>query len=282
MEGKWIIIHNDLNSPTSSSQGPEEIQDTELNHSDKIAGIFTEPAKTFETTAKFPLKVKDWILPILLFAVILSFQQILYHSNPNIAYQLKQKQMEAINKRLDSAVESGKITREQADQQKNMIEDRMEKMGGLGLVFQIIGIFVVVFIIFFLIAGIYFLLAKFVLKGDGTYNSVMVASGLSLYIGLLGVIVITVISFLMGKMVLDSSVASFIGVDKSTIGGWLLAKLDVFTIWGYIVFSIGLAKLFKSSSTQKYYLMVFGVWIIGGLILFFIAKAVPFLQMFGM
>jgi Yip1 domain len=266
---------NDLNSP---SQNPEE---AELSHTDKIAGIITEPVKTFETTAKFPVRAIDWVLPILLFALFLSLQQILYHSNPEISYQLRQKQMEAIDKNLNDAVESGKMTKDQADQQRNMIEDRMEKMGGIGLVFQIIGIFIVIFIIIFLMAAIYFLLAKFALKGDGSYSSVLVASGLSLYIGIIGVIVVTVISFLMGKLILDTSIASFVGADKSNIGGWLLAKLDIFTIWSYIVLGIGLAKMFKSSSIQKYIGLVLGVWIIGGLILFFLAKAIPFLKYFG-
>ncbi len=272
---------NDLNSADPSSQNPEEIQETELNHTDKIAGIFTEPVKTFETTSKFPAKTIDWLLPVFLFVLFLAFQQIIYHSNPNTAYQLRQKQMEAINKNLNSAVESGKMTKEQANQQRNMIEERMEKMGGIGLVFQIVGIFIAIFIIFFIMAAIYFLLAKFILKGDGSYTSALVASGLSFYIGILAVIIITAISFFTGKIYLDTSVASFVGADKSNIGGWLLAKLDVFTIWSFVVFAIGLAKMFKSSSIQKYIVMVFGVWIIGGLILFFLAKAIPFLRFLG-
>ena len=271
----------DSTSPDSTSQAPEEIQDSELSHTDKIAGIFTEPAKTFETTAKFSPKTIDWILPVLLLALFVSFQQILYHSNPNLAYQLKQKQMEAIEKNLNSAVESGKMTREQANQQRDMIEDRMAKMGGIGLVFQIIGIFIVMFIVFFLMSTIYFLLAKFALKGEGSYNSVMTAYGLSWYISIIGIIVVTVISFLMGKILMDTSVASFVGADKSNIGGWLLAKLDIFTIWSFIVLGIGLAKMFKSSSVQKYMAMVFGVWIIGGLILHFLAEALPFLKFLG-
>ena len=71
----------------------------------------------------------------------------------------------------------------------------------------------------------------------------MVASGLSAYIGILGVIITTIISLLMGKLMMDASVASFMGSDKSTLVGWVLAKLDIFTIWSFIVFAIGLAKM---------------------------------------
>ncbi|MGA8265657.1 MAG: YIP1 family protein [Ignavibacteriaceae bacterium] len=259
-----------------------ELQEEELSHSDKMIGVFSEPTATFEKTAKFPPKTMDWFLPILLLAVLISVQQILYHANPEISFQLKQKQMEAIGKRLDAQVESGAITRDQANQQRDMIESRMDQMGGVALVFQTIGIWIAIFVVFFIMAGIYFLLVKFALKGEGGYSSVMVASGLSAYIGVLGIIITTIISLLMGKLFMDSSVASFMGSDKSTIVGWVLAKLDIFTIWSFVVFAIGLAKMFKSSSTQKYYMLVFGVWLIGGLILFFLAKAIPFLKFFGM
>ena len=103
---------------------------------------------------------------------------------------------------------------------------RMDQMGGLSLVFQIIGIFIVIFIVFFIMAGIYFLLVKFALKGEGGYTHVMVASGLSAYIGILGGIIITIISLLMGKLFMDTSLATFMSSDKSTIIGWVLGKLD--------------------------------------------------------
>ena len=266
------------NQDTSSSP---ELQEEELSHSDKMIGVFSEPTATFEKTAKFPPKTMDWFLPILILAVLISVQQILYRSNPNIALQLREKQMEVIQKRLDAQVESGAITRDQANQQRDMIESRMDQMGGITLVIQTVGIWIAIFVLFFIMAGIYFLLAKFALKGEGSYSSTLVASGLSAYIGILGVIIVTIVALLMGKYLMDPSVASFVGSDKSTITGWIYAKLDIFAIWSYIVFAIGLAKMFKSSSTQKYYMLVFGVWLIGGLILFFIAKAVPFLKYFG-
>jgi hypothetical protein len=262
--------------------GSPEQQEEELSHSDKMIGVFSEPSATFEKIAKFPPKVIDWFLPILLFCVLISVQQVLYHSNPEIAFQQKQKQMDAIEKRLDAQVESGQITRDQANQQRDMIENRMDQMGGLTLVFSIIAIFIGIFIIFFIVAGIYFLLAKFVLKGEGGYTQVMVASGLSAYIGILGVIIITIISLLTGKLFMDTSLATFMNSDKSTLIGWIYGKLDLFYIWSLIVSAIGLAKLFKSTSTKKYYMLVFGVWLIGGLIIFYVAKAVPFLKGFGM
>ncbi|MCJ7552610.1 MAG: hypothetical protein MUO34_01890, partial [Ignavibacteriaceae bacterium] len=66
-----------------------------------------------------------------------------------------------------------------------------------------------------------------------------------------------------------------------TLAGFFLAKIDPISIWAYAVLSIGLAKLFKSDDVKKYYLVVFGLWIIGSLLFFYVAQAVPFLAGFG-
>lgn len=261
---------------------PEESQEQELSHSDKMTGIITEPSETYEKTAKFPAKTIDWFLPILLFLVFVALQQIILRSNPDIAYQLKQKQMEAIEKRLSTSVEEGKITQEQANQQRDMIEGQMDKMGGgIGMVIQTVSILIIGFIAYFIMTGIYFLFAKFVFKGDGSYSDALVANGLTAYIGIIAVIVITIVAFLMGKFMSDISVASLMGSDKSTLTGWLLGRLDPFSIWAYVVLSIGLSKMFKAASASKYYIMVFGIWLIGGLIFHFVGKAVPFLAGFA-
>jgi len=261
---------------------PTESQEQELSHSDKMIGVITEPAATFQKTAKFPVKTIDWFLPVFLLLVFVALQQIVLKSNADIAYQLKQKQMEAIDKNLSKQVEAGNITQEQANQRRDMIADQMDKMGGgIGMVIQTVSILIIGFIVYFIMTGIYFLFAKFVFKGDGSYTDALVANGLTAYIGIIAVILITIVAFLMGKFMQDLSVGSLLSADKSTLTGWFLYKLDIFSLWAYIVLSIGLSKMFKAESASKYYILVFGVWLIGGLIMHFVGKAVPFLAGFA-
>jgi len=80
-----------------------------------------------------------------------------------------------------------------------------------------------------------------------------------------------------GKLLGDISVASLASIDKATITGWLLGKVDPFSIWAYSITGIGLAKMFRSDSTTKYFIVVFGVWILGSLLLWGLGKVVPFL-----
>lgn len=254
----------------------------ELSHTDKMIGIITAPKETFEKIAKFPPKTMDWFLPVLILCIVVALTQILVMTNPEIAFQAKQKQMEAIQKNFDEAVAKGQMTQQQADEQMSVIEERMASSGAMMYVFQTVGIFLFVFIFFFILCGIYFLLSKFALKGDGVYASALVANGLVSYIGIIHVILAAIFAFVFGRLMRDVSLASLMDIDKSSIMGWLAAKVDPLTIWAYVVLSIGLAKMFKSQSLGKYFAMVFGLWIVGGLLLWFVAKAVPFLSFLNM
>lgn len=268
---------------TEDTSNHEQINlEEELSHTDKMVGIITSPVETFEKIAKFPPKTVDWFVPVLILCIVISLTQFLVMTNPEIALQAKQKQMEAIQKNFDEAVAKKQMTQEQADEQISKIEERMASSGAMMYVFQTIGIFIFVFVFFFILCGIYFLFAKFALKGDGVYASALVADGLVSYIGIIHIILAAILAFAFGRLMRDASLASLMDLDKSTVTGWLLAKVDLLSIWAYSVLSIGLAKMFKSNSMGKYFVMVFGLWIIGGLLLWFIAKAVPFLSFLNM
>jgi hypothetical protein len=263
------------NSQTSGNS----LQEVELSHTDKMTGIFTEPSATFESISRFPVKTVDWVLPVILLFIIISLTQILVMSNEEIYYQARQKQKEQIQKTFDDMVKSGQLSREEADRQMETAEQRMEMgRGPVGYIFQTVGIFIFGFIVFFLVVLIYFLFAKFALGGNGGYTSALVAGGLTAYISIIQVVLAAILAMAFGRLINDTSVASLANIDKSTITGWLLAKVDPFSIWAYSITSIGLAKMFKSDSTAKYFIVVFAVWILGSLLLWGIGKAVPFLS----
>lgn len=266
-------------SEQSSAAQEEVLEENELSHSDKMIGIISEPGATFESIAKYPPKTADWLIPLVVLLAFVVASQFLMMSNSEIYFQIKQKQVERTQKVLDNMVTEGRLTQEQANKQMNDLQDRLDKgRGAMGALLQSVGIIIFGFIIFFIVSGVYFLFSKFVLKGDGTYTHALVANGVVSYIFVIQVIIATILALVMGKLIPDLSVAAFTGTDRATFLGFVLAKLNPITIWGFAVMSIGLAKLFKSDSTTKYYVMVFGLWIAWGLIVFGLGKAVPFLQ----
>lgn len=248
--------------PGSQSDIPQE---EELTHTDKLAGVLSEPKNTFEKTAKFPLKTIDWLLPVLVLLIISGITSIITLSNPEIKYTIQQQQAEAI----DKMVKEGQLSEEQAEQQKSMMG------GGMMYFFSVIGIFIWGFVSFFFMSGIYMFFSKVVLKGSGTYTSSMVANGLTAYIDVINVIISAIIVLLTGKLMVDFSAATLFEVDRFSLSGWFLTLLNPVTIWAHIVLAIGLGKLFKAESLRKYYIVVFSVWIIGGLIMFFLTKNIP-------
>ena len=145
-----------------------------------------------------------------------------------------------------------------------------------------ISIPIIFFIVFFIIAGVYFLLSKFALKGEGTYKTTLSAYGLSYYVVIIQAIVIIIVAIALGKMLRDVSVGSLMGMDSETLGGWFMHRLDIFSIWLYSVISIALAKMFKSENTLKYFIGVFGLWIGFSLLFHFVGQALPFLKAFGL
>jgi hypothetical protein len=255
----------------------QEIQEEpELGHSDKIIGIFSEPTKTFEKMSFYPPKTIDWLLPLTLLLCLVVLSRVIIMQNPDLAFQVKQQQKESMEKSLNTAVEKKQITSEQKEERLNQGMESMNRP-----IFQFlgyIGILVGGFIVFFIISGVYFLFAKFALKGQGTYAAALVANGITGYIGIIQIIVATILSYIMGRLINDISIASLLNSDKSTIIGYLLSKLDIIFIWSLVILSIAYSKLFKSQSIGKYFGMVFGIWIGWCVFSFWISKIVPWLN----
>ena len=270
MDANESITSTDPKGETSRENG-------ELSHSDKMIGVFTEPSKTFSITSKFPPRTMDWVLPVLLLFFIAALMRIIAMTNEEVYFEAKKQGIE----RIEKMVESGTLTQEQGDDAINAIDQQMEFMNGpIGWVITIATTLIFGFIVFIIIVGIYYLFIKFLLKGEGTFSSALVANGLTAYISIIQMILAGILTMVLGKMFMDTSLASLMGSDKMTLTGWVLARIDPISIWAYIVLSIGFARMFKSESTGKYYGLVFGVWLIGMFILFQLAQAIPFLQNF--
>ncbi|MCX7798525.1 MAG: YIP1 family protein [Melioribacter sp.] len=264
-----------------SDVAPEEPEELELTHTDKLVGIFTEPSKTFSMISAEGAKTSDWLIPLLILILTAILSNILMMSNPVIKSSIIEKQMKQLEKNLDEAVAKGQITESQKEEQLENIRERMEKGGLVYTVFNIIGIIVFSFLVFFIVSGVLLLFVKLILKGEGTYKDAMTAYGLPYYISVIQIIIMVILALISDKMFTSTSFAEFIEVDRASIAYFILKKLDPFSIWFYSTVSIGFAKMFKSSNTWKYFVLIFSIWIGFGLIFFLLAKVIPFLSAFS-
>lgn len=268
-------MENNENNIVENESNSEEI---ELSFTDKITGVFSEPSKTFSQIAKFPIKTIDWLLPFLILMIIAGIIRSVVIYNEEIMYQAKKQQTEMFEK----MVKEGKMTQEQADKAIENSEKSMEIFRGpVGWVINIISSVVFGFIFFFIISGIYFLFIKFLLKGEGSYQHVLVANGLTSVISIIQVLLVGIITLLTGKIIMDTSLANLFEFEKGSIVKFFVSKIDPLSVWAYSVLSIGLAKLNKAENSTPYFILVFSLWIVGGLLLFYLGKGFPFLSGFG-
>jgi len=257
-------------------------EEEDISVTDKMVGVLSEPSNLFKRLSKLELKTMDWLIPVLLVIALAALSNFIMMSNPEIKADMMDKQIEAMEKQLQDQVDKGNMSQEQVDK---IIDDTTERMdeGGMGqMIMGAVGILVVIFITFFIIVGVFYLIINFALGGDGSYKTAMTAYGLPYYIVALQIIVMIILAMTMNKMITDTSVGTFLDMSKDTITGFLSHKLDVFSIWFYAAVSIGFAKMFKSESTTKYFIMVFGMWLGFSLLMYFVAQAVPFLSFLAM
>src|SRR5574338_1018652 len=142
---------------TIQKESPENEME-ELSHTDKIVGVISEPSNLFSKLSFIPTKATDWILPLIALIVVAIVSTFIYMSNPEIKLEMQQQQEKAMQEQFDKMVESGQMTREQADEQIDMT---MEMMGGTRMmqVFSSIGIIVMMLLWFFVFTTIAFLIA---------------------------------------------------------------------------------------------------------------------------
>ena len=261
---------------TNQSEQPVNEME-ELSHTDKIVGVISEPSNLFSKLAFLNTKVTDWLLPLLALIVVAIIATFIYMSNPEIKLEMQQQQEKAMREQFQKMVESGQMTQEQVDEQMDNTSEMMNNPMFIYL-FPSIGIFVMSLIWFFVFTTIGFLVAKFAFKGDGGFTQAMSAMGLPLYISVLQSIILIILGLLMGKMITGLNPAALMGMDAKTLPGFLLSRLDVLSIWFYVVVGIAFAKMFKSDNVKKYIFASLGIWLVFMFIIFGLAQVSP---MFG-
>jgi hypothetical protein len=202
--------------------------------------------------------------------------QAILMTNPAIKNQIVDKQMIAMEKNFDQMVKDHKITQQQADEQLDQMKERMNDMNApASIAIRTVSIIVMSFITFFIVLTLYFVVSKFVLKGEGDYKTAMTAYGLAGYISALHIVGIIILSLVLSKMVTGLSIAAFMNTDEMGLGTYILSKLEIFTLWGLFVTATGLSKMFRAKSATGYYAALFGIYALWSLLLFALAKSVP-------
>ncbi len=255
-----------------------ESNEEHISFADKVIGVITSPKEILTKLAANKPRSSDWVIPIILMIVVVSVSNILYFYIPDLKYQLQEKQYEAIQKSLDSKIESEDITPEQAKTQMELAKKQMEQFGFVTIIFQVIGGAIFLFINFFIVNGVFYLFIKYVLNGEGDFKSAMSAYGSVYYILILQAIFALLLTLITNKFYTGLNIYSFSDMEMLSFEGFIFRKLDLFLIWFYVLLGISYAKFFKSESSKAYIILVLSIWIISSALFYYLSTVSTWFQ----
>ena len=213
-----------------------------LSISDKFVGILTDPSETYANVRAAGPRTSDWLLPVGVTALILIVGMFLRFSNPEFMAQITEKQAQSITEQVDS----GTMTQEQADQ----AAQQMEGMEGFIKITGTLSAGVGFVIMFFVICLLYWLGARFVMKGDATFGLIMSAAGLSTFISAIDQLLSLLLLLVTGKPFANLSPALFMDGDMTSMTTRLMMMLNPIVIWSYYVLGIGFEHVAQISRVK--------------------------------
>jgi len=243
-------------NPANTEENSEQLnQHEELSKADAMAGVFTEPGDTFETIARTPRK-NYWLLPVLISAIVGLVSAFLFMQDNELASKTMDKQKQKMREKFEQNVKEGKMSQEDVDK-------TMETMNPQGTIFKVFGYggaIVGPFLILFILSIIYLVILK-VMKAQVDFVNILNVVGLSMLITAIGSLLSIVASILKGDI---TSVGLALVLSEQAVGEKvysLLNKFDLFSIWFYVVVSIGLSRVAKIDMIKSA-AIVFGIFLL--------------------
>lgn len=220
-----------------------------------ITDVFASPSEVFQSLKGTASTPKLWVVPLIAMFLVVALITVMLFTNETLKVEMKDVQSKAIQ----TKVEQGKLTQEQADQ----AESRMDSMGGMMIVFGIIG--AAIFICAYYFGGALFLWLsnKTILKSTMGYGKYLELYGIASWIGVLGSIIAALMMVGLGTMTATPSAALAVlgSYDSTSNFHKLLSAINIFSIWETAVIGIGLSK-FSGKSTGAGMGVAFALWIV--------------------
>lgn len=222
----------------------------------RLMNVFAAPGEVFDDVKASARSTGNWLVPVLLACVVGAAAVVVVTSQPAIQQQIREQQERAMEKQ----VAAGKVTREQADQQLEIMQKFLTPamMSIAGSLWAVVISFISLFgwSLVLWLAGLWFLKTRF------KYMKAVEVVGLATMIGVLGTIVKLLLQVNLSNPASSPSLALAVKeFDPKNMLHLMLAALNAFDIWTVIVMSVGLSRL-AGSPFARAAVPVFGVWLL--------------------
>ncbi len=227
----------------------------------RLLNVFAAPGEVFEEVKATPPSVANWLVPVIIYAVVGAISVCIMFAQPAIQQTVHDQQVKA----MDKLVQQGKLTQAQEDQALQVME---KFMGPTMLaVFGSVGIVIYSFVSLFGWALVLWLLGRWLLKARFDYLKAVELAGLSSVIIVLGMVVGTLLAVILGRLYAGPSLALLANdFDPKNRVHLLLGAANIIYLWHTGVRAIGLAKV-SGAPTARVFAVVFGFWVLIELLL---------------
>jgi len=212
-----------------------------------MLNVFVTPGEVFEELKASPVKIANWIVPVVLLTIVGWIGLWLAFSQPTVRYQLQQMTEKAMQKQLAHMSEAD--------------ADRIRQYGEVGI--KINAALMPVFLAWvtpFWWGLVVWLLGKFVFKANFSYLKALEANGLIAMIMTLDAVIRTLLIIVTGSMFAAPSLILLVkDFDPQNLVHSLLGLVNIMIFWSLAVRAIALARL-SGGSTVKAAVWVFGIW----------------------
>jgi hypothetical protein len=225
------------------------------NPVERIIGIFTSPRETLEDVSERP----NYWLPLIVLAVVALLLAVL----------LRDIGMEYT---LEKMRNNPNITPEQlARTEEGMRQMANSPLRFLNLIFAPIGAIIAVLVV----AGAFMFAGNVIMGGEANFKTIFSVTAWAGFIGVLETIVKTPLRIAQRSLEVTTSLAIILSPDaKDSFLYKLLNRFDLFTIWHLVVYTFGIAAIYKFSMGKSATIVV-GLWIL------WTAIYLAFSQLFG-
>jgi Yip1 domain len=226
----------------------------------RLLNVFAVPGDVFEEVKEAPPTAANWLVPALIASVVGAVSVWIVLAQPAIQQQIREKQDHAIGQKLEKAVQAGKLTRQQADQERAAAEKFMGPT--LMKISGTVGAFFFSFVRVFLWGLVLWVIGLWWLKVRFNYLKAVEIAGLAGMIGVLGAIVTLLLKVNFSNPSSSPSLALAVGdFDPKNPLHLLLAAVNLFDVWQLWVMAVGLARLAGVPFFRAGF-PLFGLWLI--------------------
>ncbi len=221
-------------------------QTKDMNIFSRIWNVFVAPASTFEAVKKSP----KWVVPLILSLLIMGVA--MFFLTPIVIEESKDKTAEQLEKRgMTDQTQIDQTLEQSAKVQKVVIAPSAVIAGA---------------IFTFILAALWLFVSNVLAGGSAKYTQVLGVYAYTGFISLLGFLIKFPLIWSQKTMNIHFSPATFLADSSSdTFLYKVLAKLDLFSIWGMVVLGIGLAIVagLKPKKVIPWVVILYVLWWVG-------------------